>query len=208
MQTLVNYFRSAFLPYLTIGEKSGHNSRVETESALLLDCGRDATASQWAVVHTHPGAENWASISLNRAGYETYLPLYAKLAGTPRRIVHRPLFPNYLFLALSPDQGWVAARYAEGVHKLCMSGGRPNHVRGGAVEALRATEEARQQLPPASDTWRPGAPCRLANGSPLDGINAVVKSVSGDSARVHVLMFGELREVVVKAECLMERRDV
>jgi hypothetical protein len=41
----------------------------------------------------------------------------------------------------------------------------------------------------------------------LDGINAVVKSVSGDSARVHVLMFGELREVVVKAECLMERKD-
>jgi hypothetical protein len=32
-----------------------------------------------------------------------------------------------------------------------------------------------------------------------------VKSVTGDSARVHVLMFGELREVVVKAQCLMER---
>jgi transcriptional antiterminator RfaH len=190
---------------LTIGEKSGHNSRVETESALLLDCGRDTKAIQWAVMHTHPGAENWASISLNRAGYGTYLPLYAKLAGTPRRVVHRPLFPNYLFLALAPEQGWVAARYCPGVHKLCMSGGRPNYVRGGAVEALRATEEDRRSLPSASDTWRPGAPCRLANGSPLDGVNAVVKSVSGDSARVHVLMFGELREVVVKAECLMER---
>jgi hypothetical protein len=34
-----------------------------------------------------------------------------------------------------------------------------------------------------------------------------VVSVFGDSARVHVLMFGELREVVVKAECLTERKD-
>jgi transcriptional antiterminator RfaH len=192
---------------LTIGEKSGHNPRVETESILLPDCGRDAAASQWAVIHTHPNSETWASVSLNRAGYETYLPLYAKLAGTPRRIVHRPLFPNYLFLALSPDQGWVAARYAAGVHKLCMAGGRPTYVRGGAVEALQATEEERRSLPPASDTWRPGTPCKLANGSPLDGINAVVHRVTGDSARVHVLMFGELREVTVKAECLAIRRD-
>jgi transcription antitermination factor NusG len=207
MRTDAIYFPAAFLPYLTNGEKSGHNSRVETESALLLDCGRDTEAIQWAVVHTHPAAENWASVSLNRAGYETYLPLYAKLSGTPRRIVHRPLFPSYIFLALPPGRGWVAARYAEGVHKLCMSGGRPNYCRPGAVEALQATEEGRRSLPSASDTWRPGAPCRLANGSPLDGVNAVVKSVSGDSARVHVLMFGELREVVVKAECLTERKD-
>jgi transcription antitermination factor NusG len=89
-----------------------------------------------------------------------------------------------------------------------MSGGVPNRVPDGAVEALQAGDEMRRLLPPASDTWRPGAPCRLANGSPLDGINAVVKSVAGDSARVHVLMFGELREVTVKAECLMERKDI
>jgi transcription antitermination factor NusG len=192
---------------LTIGEKSGHNPRVETESALLLDCGRDTEAIQWAVVHTHPNREQWAAQSLRRLGYVTYLPLYARLAGIPRCLVHRPLFPNYLFLALEPGQGWIAARYAEGVHKLCMAGGHPGYVPDAALDAIRAGDEARRSLPSASDIWRPGAPCRLANGSPLDGINAVVKSISGDSARVHVLMFGELREVVVKAECLMERRD-
>jgi transcription antitermination factor NusG len=203
-------FRRHSRSILTIGEKSGHNSRVETESTSLLDCGRDAEASQWAVVHTHPAAENIASHSLTRNGYETYLPLMAvrsRLFKRPGARQFVPLFPGYLFLALSPGQGWVAARYSQGVHKLCMAGDHPCFVRGGAVEALQATEEARQQLPPASDTWRPGAPCRLSNGSPLDGINAVVKSVSGDSARVHVLMFGELREVVVRAECLEMRRD-
>lgn len=184
---------------------------METEANTLSDCGRDANASdatvQWAVVHTHPSAENWASISLNRAGYETYLPLYARLAGTPRRIVHRPLFPSYLFLALPQDRGWVAARYCPGVHKLCMAGGHPTYVRGGAVEALQAGDEARRSLPPASEVWTPGAPCRLANGSPLDGIDAVVHRVTGDSARVHVLMFGELREVTVRAACLVGRVD-
>jgi transcription antitermination factor NusG len=192
-------------PILTIGEKSGHNPRVETESALLLDCGRDTSVIQWAVVHTHPNRERWAAENLSHAGYEVYLPMYAKLAGKPRRVVQRPLFPSYLFLALGPGQGWVAARYASGVHKLCMSGGRPNYVPDEALEALRVGEYERRYVPRPDAVWRPGAPCRLSNGSPLDGINAVVKSVTGDSARVHVLMFGELREVVVKAQCLMER---
>jgi transcriptional antiterminator RfaH len=183
---------------------------VDTESILLLDCGRDPEALLWTVVHTHPASERWAAENLNRAGYETYLPLHATLSTKQhkRYVVHRPLFTGYVFLGLSPGQGWVAARYAPGVHKLCMSGGVPNRVPDGALEALRAGDEARRLLPSASDTWRPGAACRLANGSPLDGIDAVVRSVEGDSARVHVLMFGELREVVVRAECLMARKDV
>jgi len=183
---------------------------VELGSDTLPECGRDPAVVQWTVVHTHPNAENWAADNLNRAGYETYLPLYTTLTnrfGKPRRPVERPLFPGYLFLALEPGQGWVAARYCPGVHKLCTFGGRPSVAPTAAVVALQAGEDARRSLPPPGSLWRPGAPCRLANGSPLDGIDAVVMTIKGDSARVHVLMFGELREISVRAECLVVRRD-
>jgi len=181
---------------------------VDAEALSLSDCGRIAVpALNWAVAHTHSGAEQWAEAGLNRAGYETYLPVYVALTGVQRRVTSRPLFPRYLFFALPPGRGWVAARYTPGVHKLCTTGGRPNRVPEGAVEALQATEAARRQLPAPFDVWRPGAPCRLANGSPLDGIDAVVRSVDGHNVRVHVLMFGELRDVLVKAECLVLRRD-
>jgi transcription antitermination factor NusG len=174
---------------------------------MLPDCGRDPDTLRWTVVHTHPNREIWADENLNRAGYETYLPLYATTTGKPRRVVQRPLFPNYIFLALAPGQGWVAARYCSGVHKLCMAGERPNRVPDAALEAIRAGEDARRCLPSPGSLWAAGAPCRLANGSPIDGINAVVLRVTGDTARVHVLMFGELRDVVVRAECLVMRKD-
>lgn len=171
------------------------------------ECGGIPAIAQWTVVHTHPSREKWASENLIRAGYETYLPLYAALAGKQRQLVERPLFPGYLFLGLEDGQGWVAAWHTPGVHKLCTFAGRPSIAPTVAVEALQAGEDARRCLPPPGSLWRPGAPCRLANGSPLDGIDAVVISVTGDSARVHVLMFGELRAVVVKAECLEMRRE-
>jgi transcriptional antiterminator RfaH len=181
---------------------------VELSSDTLPECGGNSAVVQWTVVHTHPSREKWASENLTRAGYETYLPLYATLAGKPRQLVERPLFPGYLFLGLETGQGWVAAWHTPGVHKLCMFAGRPGIAPTAAVEALQAGESARRCLPPPGSLWRPGAPCRLANGSPLDGIDAVVISVTAAHARVHVLMFGELREVAVRAECLVARKDV
>lgn len=181
--------------------------RVEISGATLPDCGGDPAVVQWTVVHTHPSREKWASENLTRAGYETYLPLYATLAGKPRHPVERPLFPGYLFLGLEAGQGWVAAWHTPGVHRLCMSGGRPSIAPTGAVQDLQAGDDARRRLPSPDATWPPGTPCRIANGSPFDGIDAVVHRVTGDSARVHVLMFGELREVIVRVVCLEPRRD-
>lgn len=180
---------------------------VELSSDTLPECGGYPDTLTWTVVHSHPNRETWAAENLIRVGYQTYLPLYATTAGKQRRPVERPLFPGYLFLGLEPGQGWVAAWHALGVHKLCMFGGRPSIVPAPALEALRASEDARRCLPPPGSLWRSGMPCRLANGSPLDGIDAVVLRVTGDSARVHVLMFGELREVSVRAECLAMRQD-
>ena len=188
---------------------------METATVRLSECGRNDTApdstTRWTVVVAKPNREQWAAQSLRRLGYRTYLPTHAISREHPvRHTAHVPLFRGYLFLALDPGQGWVAARYCAGVHKICMAGGHlghPNYVRPGVLDALRAGDELRRCLPLPEDTWPPGTPCRLANGSPLDGIDAVVHRVDGDRAQVHVLMFGELREVVVQVECLATRRN-
>ena len=179
-------------------------------------CGRNAEAMddidgiRWTVAQTHPKAEPIASVGLRLAGYDTYLPRYARRRGGngPRRadIVHSPLFSGYLFIALAPGQGWVAARYTRGVHRLCMAGDHPTYVRDGAVEALQAGDAFRQHLPAADSVWRPGAPCRLNAGS-LAGLDAVVATIAGEVAVVHVLMLGELRAVTVDAASLAVRRD-
>jgi transcription antitermination factor NusG len=177
-----------------------------------LPCGRNEASTgtddgvRWTVAQTHPQAENWATVSLARAGYETYMPLFATMRGKPKRMAHVPLFSGYVFVALAPEQGWVAARYALGVRRLCMAGDHPTYVPDGAVEALQATEDARRSLPPADSIWRPGAPCRL-NGGSLAGLDAVVSTIAGEVAVVHVLMLGELRAVTVDAAFLVVRRD-
>lgn len=188
-------------------EEGAIQAGVDAEALLSPDCGRDAAPSlTWAVAHTHPNREAWAADNLGRAGYVPYFPTHAVLTGAPPRLTHRPLFRSYVFIGLEPGQGWVAARYVGGVRKLCMAGDRPNRVPRGAVEALQATEGARRAPPLAGSVWPPGTACGLGNGSPLDGIDAVVRSVDGDNCSVQVLMFGELRDVNVKVKCLVLRR--
>jgi hypothetical protein len=87
-----------------------------------------------------------------------------------------------------------------------MAGDHPTYVATGAVEALQAGDAFRLHLPPADSVWRPGAPCKL-NGGSLAGLDAVVATIAGEVAVVHVLMLGELRAVTVDAASLRERRD-
>src|SRR5215472_15089443 len=123
--------------------------------------------AHWAVVATHPQAERWAAANLNRIGYETYLPLYAarvrdRVLRTLTRLVHRPLFPGYLFVAI--DGPWTPIRYAPGVRELLMDDGRPSICPRASVEALQAHDELRRTSTPPGAAWPPGTPCSLATG--------------------------------------------
>lgn len=181
---------------------------VDAETLSPPGCGRDSVPLlSWIVAHTHPHREQWAADNLTRAGYEVFCPKWTVLIGTPPRPVGRPLFRSYAFVALEPRQGWVAARYTPGVHKLCMAGDRPSLVPHASIVALLAGEERRLRPPGLDTLFEPGTPVGLSGGSPLDGIDAVVLDVDGDNSHVQVLMFGELRVVSVKTRCLVLRRD-
>jgi transcription antitermination factor NusG len=178
-------------------------TRRQTTDTAPQPCGA------WIVAQTHPQAERTAAVEITRRGYATYLPLLAvqrRDRATHRTLIiaHVPLFPGYLFVALAPASPWSPIRYTPGVRTLLMACGRPEQVRHGLVEALQAGDDFRRSIPPPNAAWAPGAACRLIRG-PLAYRDAAVMSVSRDTARITVAMFGGLQELDVPTHWLEPR---
>lgn len=114
---------------------------------------------------------------------------------TLTRPVLVPLFRDYLFVDIGSDP-WVPVRYAPGVAALMMSGGVPNYVRADDVERLMAGEGRRRSDAAAALEWEAGMPCVLTAG-PFTGLAAVILDAAEETARVTMLVFGELRDVTV-----------
>jgi transcription antitermination factor NusG len=168
-----------------------------------------SSPTRWCVAKTKPQAERWAQFNLMRQGYTVYLPLCAvrrrdRVLRSLIRTVEVPLFATYLFVQHMPGTSWRAMRGTLGVSSIVCSGGEIRYARDGDVEALMATEALRRT--PASSSLHVGAPCRLLTG-PLRNNDAVVLDVSGKTADVAVLLFGELRRIVVPLDALNPRED-
>lgn len=155
-------------------------------------CGRS-----WAVVHTHPQAEQWACDNLRRSGYDTFLPM--ALVSRPDRVVAgltrsvlRPLFSRYAFIVINGP--WAPARYCAGVANLVMAGSKPGIVARGAVEALQTAQALAATQPP--DRPHVGLyDAVVARTGVFRGHTGVVMQLRGKQAVVSMLMFGELRHV-------------
>jgi transcription antitermination factor NusG len=121
---------------------------------------------------------------------------------TLTRAVQRPLFTSYAFVAITGP--WVPIRYTPGVRALLMSGEFPSIVARAAVSALQAVEALAATT--GSNWAAPGAPCSLAAGA-FRGHEAVITAVDGDKAQIAMLVFGELRTVVVALNAIRPRGD-
>jgi len=170
------------------------------------ECGRIA----WAVVHTHPQAERWAHTNITRVGYEAYLPLAMVRRRDP--VIHSrwhevlaPLFSRYLFVRLGASDPWTPIRYAPGVRSLLLAqDSRPATVPASDVEALQATEAARQHIRPPATRYAPGHALRFTAG-PFSGIDCVVARTHHAQAVVACIVMSALRNVTVPLEWLGER---
>lgn len=103
-------------------------------------------ADGWYVAKTRPNAETKAMFHLKRQGFEVYLPQFLRRVKHARRVSWqpRPLFPSYLFVAMSAaQQRWRAINSTIGIaHLICDDRG-PVPVRGGVVDEIRAVEDDR-----------------------------------------------------------------
>lgn len=95
----------------------------------------------WYCLKTRPGKEVFAVEGLRRQGYETCLPKIQKTIkrGRGHLAVLRPLFPGYVFAALSEtNRRWQPMRNTRGVTQIIAFGDQPSQV---PVELIQQFQE-------------------------------------------------------------------
>lgn len=99
-----------------------------------------------------------------------------------------PLFPGYLFIALdAARERWRSVRSTIGVSELLCAGERPTPVPAGAVEAIRAKEDARGYVAVSRRApLRRDATVRVVEGAFADLVGLF--DCADDNERVTVLL--------------------
>lgn len=161
-----------------------------TEPSLASAAPAEAPSRLWYVAKTHPNGEQKAVFHLERQGFEVYLPRYLRRISHARRTSWqpRPLFPTYLFVAISgPDQRWRAINSTIGVaHLICDERG-PLAVPVGIVEALQNEEDDRGLVMTGRKVpFEKGAEVQIMSGAFADHIGRFDSAT--DDERVVILL--------------------
>lgn len=153
----------------------------------------------WYVVHTKPRRELLAAgLLADDLGVVAYLPEVFQVARGRRR--KEPLFPGYVFIQADLSATPLSRINATpGVHRVVTTGGRPQPLPAGEVEALRQRVDALNAaggMP--AHSLRPGDEVALRAG-PLQGLRAVFIGPMRPAQRVRVLLefLGSLSETEV-----------
>lgn len=145
--------------------------------------------THWYLVHTKPRQERRALDNLCAQGYHCYLPEVTLEKVVRGRVTAacQPLFPRYLFIALSQglqSQSWGPIRSTLGVTKLVSFGAEPARVPPGLVEQLQVQlQELKEHAQPL---FQPGQRVLVTKG-PFAGLESVYQMPDSD-ARAIVLL--------------------
>jgi len=158
---------------------------------------------RWYVAQTRANGESVARENLERQGFGVYLPRFRKARRHARRteVMLRPLFPQYLFVALDLTvDRWRAVMSTNGVRSLVSVGGSPAPLPDHVMDAIRDREDddGLVVLPPT--TIKAGTSVSVLDGL-FSGCVGTLGEVT-DQRRVAVLvsMLGRDVKTVVPGE--------
>ncbi len=165
----------------------------------MIEAPEDFTR-RWYVAKTRPNAEGKALFHLERQGFDVYLPRFLRRISHARRTSWqpRPLFPNYVFVAMSAaQQRWRAINSTIGIaHLICDQRG-PVPVPVGIVEGLRDNEDgAGLVLTGRKVPFAEGAEVEIMSGAFADHVGQFVAAT--DDERVVILLNLMGRQVATK----------
>lgn len=162
----------------------------------------------WHVVHTLSRSEWRAHQGLRRQGFDTlYLHYLGTVDHARRKIgVLKPLFPRYLFVGVTSDQGLYDVNTTPGVATVLFGVDGPAPVPAEQIEILRqrADQDGRVDMPkakPAAPIFELGHEVRVIAG-PLRGFDAIIELDNGGEVRVRLAAFGGAITAVIPAEAL------
>ena len=147
-------------------------------------------SNRWFVAKTRPNSEHKARFHLQRQGFEVYLPQFLRRICHARRTSWqpRPLFPSYLFVAMSEtQQRWRAINSTIGISHLICDDLGPIPVPAGVVDALRDAEDERGLMHTGRKIpFKKGAPIQVMSGAFADHIGCFEDTT--DDERVIILL--------------------
>ncbi len=99
----------------------------------------------WCATQTHKNAEDLSVQHLVRQGFKVLLPKYLKRRKHARKIdwVPRPLFPQYLFVEIDPENfPWRNIGSTIGINRVICFGTKPAAVPKSVIEEIRSRQDA------------------------------------------------------------------
>jgi transcriptional antiterminator RfaH len=160
----------------------GAGEAMQESECVLSDLSR-----RWHVAQTHIHAESKATQHLLRQGFEVYLPRYLKRRRHARRVetVAAPLFPRYLFVAVTPTQRWHPIQSTIGITRLVANGDLPAVLSEAVIDGLKQREDAKGFIR-LEHRFAPGDKVRVSGGAFCDFLG-LFDDISGDD-RVAILL--------------------
>lgn len=135
----------------------------------------------WYVVYTRTQHEKKLHQDLERISVESYLPLIETVSfwSDRKKIISRPLFPNYLFVRIScREYHWLAGNNR--VIGFVKSGDELSVIRDDLFEAMVKIVRGRMEYTLNNNSFEPGTSVRVTGG-PLSGISGIVIKKEGNS---------------------------
>jgi transcription antitermination factor NusG len=160
---------------------------VESSSNSVLggDPNLNTETLRWFAVQTRSRHEKRANAELREKGIQSFLPLFAEKHkwSDRQRIVEMPLFPQYLFVRISPSSDErISVLRTNGVVGLV-------GTKGSAIAVPDAQIERIQRLIDQKIPFNPhlylnvGKRIRIRGGS-LDGLEGILTAINGDQTLV------------------------
>ena len=146
--------------------------------------------AQWFVAKTQPNGEIKAQYHLKRRGFDVYLPQFLRRISHARRISWqpRPLFPSYIFVAISEaQQRWRAINSTTGISHLICDDQGPVPVQAKIIDNIRDLEDERGLvLTGRKVPFKKGATVQIMSGAFADCIGHIEDA--SDEERVIILL--------------------
>ena len=163
----------------------------------------------WFAVVSHPGKQELVRNELERQRYRAFLPMCRRERrnGGKAEVVIRPLFDRYLFVGCHTEQPFGPIGNTRGVAFIVRSArGVPCRVSPLALRAVKsrcdkdggAVDLVRK---PPKERWAPEQPLRVLDG-PFKDFVGLFAGASGETAKVLLDMFGQLRVLSIPLQCL------
>ena len=142
---------------------------------------------QWYVVQTKPRQEERAHYFLAEKGFEVYLPKMevVTVRGHKRKLLEKPLFPNYIFSRFDQQESLAHVRWTKGVVKILPVSSRPQPVDNEIVRSVMRLAQKDGVI--RKNSLKPKDKVRIVKG-PFKDLLGIFEHWTSAQGRVRVLL--------------------